>query len=111
MAVVQARATGFVERLHVRAPLDPRAQGPAAGRAVRAGLDRRAGRIPVGAAHGRAPISTALVDGARQRMRLAGMNEEQIRLVECDADAVQPRITLTAPIGGVRGGARWRAKA
>ena len=49
--VVQARATGFVERLHVRATLDRGEQRPAAGRAVRARVDRGAGRVPVGAAH------------------------------------------------------------
>jgi Cu(I)/Ag(I) efflux system membrane fusion protein len=42
----------------------------------------------------------ALVDGARQRMRQAGMSEDQIRLVE-RTGKTQPRITLTAPIGGV----------
>ena len=42
----------------------------------------------------------ALVDGARQRMRQVGMSDEQIRLVE-STGRVQPRITLTAPIGGV----------
>jgi len=42
----------------------------------------------------------ALVDGARQRMRQAGMNEEQIRLVE-STGRLHPRITLNAPIAGV----------
>ncbi|MGH6610020.1 MAG: efflux RND transporter periplasmic adaptor subunit, partial [Burkholderiaceae bacterium] len=41
-----------------------------------------------------------LVDGARQRMRQAGMSEAQIRLVE-STGRTQPRITLTAPISGV----------
>src|SRR5207247_10554115 len=41
-----------------------------------------------------------LVDAARQRMRLAGMSEEQIRRVEASG-TVQTRVTLTAPIGGV----------
>jgi hypothetical protein len=60
--IVQARATGYVERLHVRATLDP-VRGPAAGRAVRARLDRCAGRVPGGAAHARHRLG-ALVDGA-----------------------------------------------
>jgi Cu(I)/Ag(I) efflux system membrane fusion protein len=42
----------------------------------------------------------ALVDGARQRMRLAGMNEEQIRMVE-STGKVHPRLTVVAPITGV----------
>ncbi len=41
----------------------------------------------------------SLVDGARQRMRQVGMNDEQIRVVE-STGRTQPRITLTAPIGG-----------
>ena len=75
------------------------AQGPAAGRNVRSGLGRRAGGISVGAAHAR-PGHRGAARGARQRMRLAGMNEEQIRLVE-STGKVHPRLTVTAPIGGV----------
>ena len=41
-----------------------------------------------------------LVDAARQRMRLAGMNEEQIRRVETSG-TVQARMTLVAPIAGI----------
>src|SRR3989449_372103 len=41
-----------------------------------------------------------LVEGARQRMRLAGMTEEQIKMVE-STGKVHPRLTLHAPIGGV----------
>src|SRR2546425_2344906 len=42
----------------------------------------------------------ALVDGARQRMRLAGMTEEQIRTVE-STGKVHARLTVASPIGGV----------
>ncbi len=41
-----------------------------------------------------------LVDGARQRMRQVGMSDAQMRLVE-SSGRTQPRLTLTAPIGGV----------
>ena len=41
-----------------------------------------------------------LCDGARQRMRHAGMSEEQVALVESTA-SVQPRMKVTAPIAGV----------
>jgi Cu(I)/Ag(I) efflux system membrane fusion protein len=44
--------------------------------------------------------AAALLDAARQRMRLAGMNEDQIRLVE-STGTVHPRLTVTAPSGGV----------
>ena len=42
----------------------------------------------------------SLIEGARQRMRLAGMSEEQIKMVE-SSGKVHPRLTLTSPIGGV----------
>ena len=42
----------------------------------------------------------ALIDGARQRMRQAGMSEEQIGLVE-RTGKTQARTTISAPIGGV----------
>ncbi|WP_133309067.1 efflux RND transporter periplasmic adaptor subunit [Albitalea terrae] len=98
-AIVQARATGYVERLHVRATLDP----------VRAGQPLVDLYVPDWVAAQEEFLSVrrmtgndlaTLVDGARQRMRQAGMNEEQIRLVESTGRS-QPRITLTAPIGGV----------
>ena len=101
-AVVQARANGFLERLYVRAPLDPVRRGqPLAELYVPEWVAAQeeflsAKRI---AAQDGASFD-GLVDAARQRMRLAGMSEEQIRLVESSA-SVQPRVTLTAPIGGV----------
>lgn len=98
-AVVQARASGFVERLYVRAPLDP----------VRKGEPLAELYVPDWVAAQEEYLSArrmegtrleALVEGARQRMRLAGMSEEQIRVVE-STGRVHPRLTLAAPIGGV----------
>ena len=98
-AIVQARSTGYVERLHVRATLDRVAKGqPLVDLYVpdwvaaqeeflslkRMGDDDLAG----------------LVDGARQRMRQAGMSEDQIRLVE-RTGKTQARTTIVSPIGGV----------
>ncbi len=99
VAVVQARSNGFVERLYVRAPLDP----------VRKGQPLAELYVPDWVAAQEEYLSArrmagtrleALVDGARQRMRLAGMNEEQIRMVE-STGKVHPRLTVYAPIGGV----------
>ena len=97
-SVLQARATGYVERLHVRATLDRVAKGQplvdlyvpdwVAAQEEFLAVKRMAG--------GDAP----LLDGARQRMRLAGMNDEQIRHVE-SRNAVQPRTTLRAGSAGV----------
>ena len=98
-AIVQARATGYVERLHVRATLDTVSQGQAL-------LDLY---VPDWIAAQEEFLSVRrmkgtdlapLVDGARQRMRQVGMSDEQIRLVERTGQT-QPRITLRAPIGGV----------
>ena len=105
VAVVQARSTGFVERLHVRALLDHVRQGqPLAEVYVPEWVAAQqeflsAKRI---ASQSSAKGLESIVDAARQRMRLAGMTEEHIRHVEA-TDAVQPRTTLIAPISGVVG--------
>jgi Cu(I)/Ag(I) efflux system membrane fusion protein len=97
--IVQARALGFVEKLHVRATLDPVAKGQALVDLhvpdwVAAQEDFLSLR--------RMPGSdlAPLVDAARQRMRQAGMSEAQIGLVETSG-SIQLRMTLHAPIGGV----------
>jgi membrane fusion protein, copper/silver efflux system len=98
-AIVQARATGFVERLYVRATLDRVAKGQSlVDLYVPDWISAQEEFLSVRRMQGTELAS--LIDGARQRMRLAGMNEQQIRLVE-STGRTQPRITLTAPIGGV----------
>jgi Cu(I)/Ag(I) efflux system membrane fusion protein len=103
VAVVQARSNGFLERLYVRAPLDPVRQGqPLAELYV---PDWVAAQEEYLSARRIGSQSTdksfeGLADAARQRMRLAGMSEEQIRRVEASGK-VEPRITLTAPLSGV----------
>jgi membrane fusion protein, copper/silver efflux system len=99
VAAVQARSNGFLERLYVRAPLDP----------VRKGQPLAELYIPDWVAAQEEYLSArrmagtrleGLIDGARQRMRLAGMNEEQIKTVE-STGKVHARLTVYAPIGGV----------
>jgi membrane fusion protein, copper/silver efflux system len=101
VALVQARASGFLEKLHVRAPLD----------AVRKGQPLAELYVPewvaaqeeyLGARRIGGVGLEVLREGAAQRMRLAGMTEAQIQLVE-STGKVHPRITLTAPIDGVVG--------
>ena len=98
-AVIQARSNGFVERLHVRAALDP----------VRKGQALVELYVPEWVAAQEEYLSVrrmsgtelaALADGARQRMRLAGMSDEQIALVE-RTGKLQPRLTLVSPHEGV----------
>lgn len=98
-AFVQARATGYIERLHVRATLDRVKKGQVLAELyvpdwVAAQEEYLSVRRLQGA------DLTTLVDAARQRMRLVGMSDEQIRLVESSGKS-QARITLTAPISGV----------
>jgi membrane fusion protein, copper/silver efflux system len=105
VAVVQARSNGYLERLYVRAPLDP----------VRKGQPLAEVYVPDWVAVQEEYLSAkrigaqtdikglgGLAEAAAQRMRLAGMRDEQVRAVEA-GDKVQPRFTITAPIGGVVG--------
>jgi Cu(I)/Ag(I) efflux system membrane fusion protein len=105
LAVVQARAEGFLERLHVRAPLDRVRKGqPLAEIYVPswvAAQEEYLTATRIGARFG-STHSGDLIDGALQRMRLAGMSDEQIRAFETGAK-IQTRATITAPIGGVVG--------
>ncbi len=98
-AVVQARATGYVERLNVRATFDRVTKGqPLAELYVPDWIAAQEEFLAVRRMQG--SDLAALVDGTRQRMRQVGMSDAQIHLVET-TDRPQPRITLTAPIGGV----------
>lgn len=98
-AIVQARATGYVERLYVRATLDRVSKGqPLVDLYVPEWIAAQEEFLAIRRMQG-ADLAP-LVDGARQRMRLAGMTDEQIGRVETSGRA-QARITLTAPVGGV----------
>ena len=98
-AVVQARATGYVEKLHVRATLDPVRQGqPLADLYVPDWIAVQEEFLSVRRMQG--TDLAPLIDAARQRMRQVGMNDAQIALVE-SSGRTQPRFTLVAPISGV----------
>ena len=95
--VVQARSGGFVEKLHARAPLDPVEKGQPlvellvpewAAAQEEYLLLRGAGK------------DAALAEAARNRLRLLGMSDEQVRLLEKSGQA-RTHITLHAPITGV----------
>jgi Cu(I)/Ag(I) efflux system membrane fusion protein len=100
VVVVQARGNGYVERLFARAPLQPVRKGQALLQLyvpdwVAAQEEYLAvKRMPAG------PDTDRLLDAARQRMRLAGMTEEQARQVAARG-SVTARMTVTAPAGGV----------
>ena len=98
-ATVQARATAYVERLYVRATLDRVAKGqPLAELYVPDWIAAQEEFLSVRRMQG--TDLAALVDAARQRMRLVGMNEAQITLVE-NTGRTQPRTVLEAPMSGI----------
>jgi membrane fusion protein, copper/silver efflux system len=99
VALVQARANGFIEHLRVRATFDGVRQGePLADLYV---PDWAAAQMEYLAVRGfTSPGAADLVDAARQRMRLAGMPEELVRALE-GSGTLRTRFTLTAPIDGV----------
>jgi Cu(I)/Ag(I) efflux system membrane fusion protein len=100
LVLLQARSSGYVEKLFVRAPLDPVRKGQALLQLyvpdwVAAQEEYLAiKRMPAGA------DTAGLLDAALQRMRLAGMTEAQVRQVSARSQ-VSPRITVTAPVDGV----------
>jgi Cu(I)/Ag(I) efflux system membrane fusion protein len=101
VALVQGRANGYVEKVFVRAPLDPVRKGQALAELyvpdwVAAQEEYLTVRRLAQTSSGVQP----LIDGARQRMALAGMTAEHIALVEATGK-VHPRLTVLAPIGGV----------
>ena len=97
--IVQARATGYVERLQVRATLDRVSKGQALAELyVPDWIAAQEEFLSVRRMQG--TDLAPLVDGARQRMRQVGMSDAQIALVE-SSGRTQPRITLVAPIAGV----------
>ncbi|MET3107642.1 Cu(I)/Ag(I) efflux system membrane fusion protein [Oxalobacteraceae bacterium GrIS 2.11] len=99
VAVVQARSNGYVEHVYVHAALDP----------VRKGQRLADVYVPDWIAAQEEYLTVLkmkgtgleeMADAARQRMRLVGMSEEQIRQVT-DSGKVQTRLSVTAPVGGV----------
>ena len=97
--VLDARAAGFVERLHVRATLDRVRRGQPL--ADLYSPDWVAVQEEFLAVNGLgADAGAGLLDAARQRMRLVGMSEAQIRTVE-SAGHVQPRLSVVSPVDGV----------
>ncbi len=99
LALVQARATGYVEKVHVRATLDHVAKGqPLFELYVPDWVAAQEDYLSVRRMQG-SGLDSLLV-AALQRMRQVGMSEAQIALVK-RSGSVQARLVLTAPINGV----------
>jgi Cu(I)/Ag(I) efflux system membrane fusion protein len=98
-SVVSARADGYVEKVFVRAALDRvRAGQPMAEIYVPAWVAAQEEFLALRRMQGR--DMAVLVDGARARMRQAGMTEAQIAPVEASG-SLQPRVAVVAPQAGV----------
>jgi membrane fusion protein, copper/silver efflux system len=99
VAVVQARANGFIEHVYVRTPLQVVSAGQAladvyfpdwvAAQEEYLAVQRM-----------QSDAGESLLAAATQRMRLVGMSDEHITAVT-QSKTVQPRMTLRAPIAGV----------
>ncbi|MDE2429459.1 MAG: efflux RND transporter periplasmic adaptor subunit [Burkholderiales bacterium] len=100
MAVVQARSNGFLERLYVRVALDPVKKGQALAELYVPDWVASQEEYLSVKRMGNGAGTEGLLDAAQQRMRLAGMTDEQIRVVETSG-TIHPRLTIVAPIGGV----------
>ena len=97
-SVIQALATGFIEKLYVRATLDPvRAGQPFADLYVPDWVAAQQEFLAIKKVAGN---DLALVAAARQRMLIAGMTEAQIARVEATGNP-QSRTTLTVPSSGL----------
>ena len=97
--LVQARANGYVERLFVRATLDPVRKGePLADLYVPDWVAAQEEYLYV--RNLKSDAAAGLLDGARQRLRLSGMTEDQIARFE-RSGKLEPRLTITAPMEGV----------
>lgn len=101
LVVVQARANGYIEKLYVRATLDPVRKGqPLAELYVPDWVAAQEDFLTARRLAMQENSGLDLIDAARQRMRLAGMSEEQMRLVETSGK-VQERLVIAAPVNGV----------
>ena len=94
--VVQARVSGWIEKLHVRTPNDPVAAGaPLASIYAPDWLGAQEEYLAV-----KKSGSADLTGASRARLAHLGIPETQIAALERDGRA-NPRVTLTAPRGGV----------
>ncbi|AIY39464.1 Cobalt/zinc/cadmium efflux RND transporter [Collimonas arenae] len=99
VAQLQARSNGFVEHLYVKATLDAVHKGQAlVDLYVPEWVAAQEEYLTAKRLHGAG--ADGLADAARQRMRLVGMSDAQIRQVDTSGK-VQARATVTAPTGGV----------
>lgn len=95
--VVQSRVTGYIEKLHVRAVLDPVRKGQPL---VTVFAPDWAAALEEYLGIKRARVDDAWVDAARARLRLLSIPDEVVTRSE-QAGSAQTHFTLSAPLSGV----------
>jgi Cu(I)/Ag(I) efflux system membrane fusion protein len=95
--VVQSRVSGYVEKLYVRATLDPVAKGQPL---VTIFAPEWSGALSEYLALRKADIDPGIVSAARERLRLLSIPDDVVERSQREG-AAQSRFTLTAPISGV----------
>jgi Cu(I)/Ag(I) efflux system membrane fusion protein len=100
VSIVQARVSGYVEKLHVRAPLDPVTKGQPLADIV--APDWVAAQEEYLALRRMPQADESLRQAARQRLGVLGMPESTIAALDADAKP-RPRVTVIAPTAGVVG--------
>lgn len=95
--VVQSRVTAYIEKLHVRAPLDPVRKGQTLATLY---APEWAGALEEYLGLRKAQAGAALIDAARERLRLLSIPDGAVERSE-RAGVAQTRFELTAPISGV----------
>ena len=98
VALVQARASGFIEKLFVRAPLDPVIKGQPLAEIL--APEWAAAQEEYLALRNSPEANAALRGAARQRLVVLGIPDATIVAIDTDG-RTRPRITLTAPMSGV----------
>ncbi|KAA0178773.1 efflux RND transporter periplasmic adaptor subunit [Cupriavidus gilardii] len=97
--VIQARATGFIERTYARTTLDTVRKGQALAQ-IYAPEWIAAQEEYLAVSRMTGTLSNDLREAAIARMRQAGMSEGHIRLVQ-STGKLQPRLTVTSSLGGI----------
>lgn len=95
--VVQARANGYIERLHVRAMNEPVKRGQLLAEVYSPALFTAQEEYRLAL---KAKDDAAWIAAARQKLLLLGLSEDQVGRIESGGPA-QRRVAYHAPVGGV----------
>jgi Cu(I)/Ag(I) efflux system membrane fusion protein len=99
--VVESRAAGWVERLHVRAENDPIKRGQVLAEVYAPDIYAAQEEFLLALKQAQAnPADESIADAARTRLSLLGLSERQIRDIESNGKS-QRRIAIYSPLSGI----------